>query len=237
MIELNLLPDVKKEFIRAQRSHNAVITASILAIMISVGATIAFALFVYGGQAFRISQLTGNIKEKETQLKAVEDLDKYLTVQNQLSQIEGLHDQKLIYSRLVDFLGVLNPSAPHNISLNRLNVQSEEGTIVFEGSTASFESFSVFKDTLQNAELTYTAKDATEPTKERLFSEVVVTSSGLGKNQSESRVSFSVTATYSENVFSPSSKDIAVTIPQIETTNSVRQSPQPLFNSQQEGAQ
>lgn len=240
MIELNLLPDVKKDFIKAQRSRNMLITGSILTVMIALGATILFALFVYGGQSFRISQLTSDIKTKEKALKEVKDIDKYLTIQNQLSKIDGLHQDKLIYSRLVDFLGMLNPSAPNNIQLNNLKVDGEAGTIVFEGSAPSYEAFNVFKDTLQNADVNFTTGDEDKPTvsKEKLFDPVVVNASALSSQGGKPSVSFTVTTTYSKNVFSAQARQVSVSVPNMETTNSVRQSPQPLFDSKsKEGGQ
>lgn len=227
MIELNLLPDVKKEFIRAQRTRNQVVAMSLIAIVASVGLIIIFAFSVYGGQKLVMNNLTNDIKDKSAELQSVEDLDKYLTVQNQLGQIEGLHDNKELYSRLMDYLVVLNPVAPNSVQLDTLEIISQESTIVLKGLAPSSQAFNVFKDTLVNAQLVYTSGD--ENVESDLFSDVVVESGSLGRVSDQTMFTFIVRVTYDENAFLTSTTNASVRVPNMETTQSFRQAP--LFNS------
>lgn len=228
MVELNLLPDVKKEFLQAQRARNRVIATSILAMIISVGAIVALGFFVYVGQAGTMWYLTGQVKDKENRLKNIPDINKYVTLQNQLANITPLHEDKEVYSRLLSYLTVLNPVAPNNVELGSLQVDSANKEIVFTGTTKSFEAFNVFKDTLLNAEL-ISSED--ENAGEKLFSSVNVESSSLGQVRSVTAVTFVVRATYLDTAFVASNKDSTLKVPTMETTQSVRQTPASLFNS------
>mgnify|MGYP001584056236 FL=1 len=53
MIELNLVPDVKQEFIRAKRIRNVVISTVILVGIVSIGVVVLLALYLFGVQTVR----------------------------------------------------------------------------------------------------------------------------------------------------------------------------------------
>lgn len=229
MIQLNLLPDIKKEFIRAQRARNAVISASILTILISIGVVVVAALYVYAGQTIQIALANGDISSQTQQLKKISELDKYLTIQNQLSALPTLHKDKTIYSRLFDYLPILNPSAPNNMTLASLQVDEEQGTVLFTGTSPNFEALNVFKDTLQNAEVKYQADGSDKTIK--LFSKVIVEAATLGRTNNQLLVNFSIRGTYDDVVFAASTTNAQINVPNIQTTQSVLQSPKPVFNS------
>jgi len=84
MIGINLLPDVKKEFLKAQRTRNTVISLSILIMFVAGGLTVFLALFVYVGQTTAINVVKGDIDTKQKTLGEKPEITKYLTIQNQL---------------------------------------------------------------------------------------------------------------------------------------------------------
>ncbi|HKX23632.1 MAG TPA: hypothetical protein VJM46_00185, partial [Candidatus Saccharimonadales bacterium] len=155
MIQLNLLPDIKKEYINAQKTRALVMSSSILVTIVAVGLAILMFVYVTFLQQLQITLATNDIKDKERQVNSVQDLSKYLTVQNQLAALPELHANKGVYSRLLSFLPVLNPNAPSNITLTKLQLVALDKQVNFTGSTASFESLNVFVDTLRNAEVSY----------------------------------------------------------------------------------
>src|SRR4051794_9960581 len=103
MIQLNLLPDVKLEYIKAQRSRRLVITTSLL---ISAGAIILLVLLfsVSSLQKKHISDLSKSISKQTTELQQKPQINKILTVQNQLGSLTALHAAKPAAARLVDYL-------------------------------------------------------------------------------------------------------------------------------------
>jgi hypothetical protein len=143
-----------------------------------------------------------------------------------------LHSGKNMYSRLMDFVKVLNPTAPHEVQLGSLDINDEQKQIVFSGTTRSFESFNIFKDTLENAEIAYSdfIDPEAPPVTEKLFSNVIVENSGLARVGNQQRVSFVLNVTFNEKTFLNQYKDVSIRVPNIETTGSTRQAPRPLFS-------
>ncbi len=223
MIQLNLLPDVKKEFLQAQRTKTTVIGISILVTLGAVGLTVFLFLTVYAGQPLLIASKQTEIDTRTEDLKSVEDIDKYLTIQNQLIALPELYDQKVIYSRLFEYLKVLNPAPPNNIRLSSLQTDQENKEIVFNGVAGNFQAFTIFKDTLVNAELTY--KEDDEEQTGKLFDSVVIESQNLTRNQGRQELGFIVRATYNEFAFDPNIEDVKLNIPNIQTTQSITGAP------------
>ncbi len=232
MIQLNLLPDLKKEFIKSQKTKGLVISSSILVTLGAVGLSVLLFVYVTFVQQFQINLATDDIKQKETQLKTIADVDKYLTVQAQLAALPDLHNNKGSYSRLFDFLGVLNPSAPSNINLSNLQLSVSTQNLVLTGTTGTFETLNVFVDTLKNAEISYKHQGQGETIKEKMFTQVLVQNSGLAHVGAKNLVSFAVKLVYNQSAFDVQNTDIAASVPHITTTQSVTQSPQTglLFN-------
>ena len=79
MIQINLIPDVKQEFIRAQKMRNAVITFAILICGVAM-ALLAVLGIVYGGQAVRESLARTEINKQYKELQSVENIDDVLTI-------------------------------------------------------------------------------------------------------------------------------------------------------------
>ena len=53
MIEINLIPDVKQELLRAQKGRAVVISASIFASVIAVGVVALLLVYIFGVQGVR----------------------------------------------------------------------------------------------------------------------------------------------------------------------------------------
>lgn len=232
MIQLNLLPDLKKEFIQSQKTKGLVISGSVFVTIGAVGLSALLFVYVTFIQQLQINLATDSIKEKQTQLTAIADVSKYLTVQAQLAALPDLHNTKGSYSRLFDYLGVLNPSAPSNINLNNLQLDAKTQTLILTGTTGSFETLNVFVDTLKNAQISYKVAGEGEVKKDTMFAQVLVQNSGLSRTTSKSLVSFVVKIVYNKSIFDTQNTDITASVPSITTTQSVTQSPatDKLFN-------
>src|ERR1700757_27558 len=115
MIEVNLVPDVKQEYIRAKRVQALVVSGTVVVGIAAIGIVVLLALYLFGVQAVRSNLADSAISDKGKQLSGVSDLAKMLTIQHQLTVLGQLHDQKNIYSRFLDLLGAINPPAPNNV--------------------------------------------------------------------------------------------------------------------------
>ncbi len=160
MISINLLPDVKKELLRIRRERNLVVSISILAVGGSIAALVILGGILGGLNIAKVVMESGINKNKATINSAIDDkqLNEYLTIQNQLAQIDGLKDQQLVYSRIMDYLVELNPASPNNVELRTVDLDaSADGgvTMTVEGNVRDFSALNVYKNTLQSAQLVY----------------------------------------------------------------------------------
>ena len=239
MIQINLLPNIKKELLRAQRQRNFVVSICIFA-SIAAGGVVLILAGVMGGQAIQKALLTGNIKssaEEIKKLQTTDQLDEYLTVQNQLSQIGSLKSDQNVYSRFMDYLEELNPAAPDNVLLSTVEVTSESGSegssgdtisIKLSGSTASYRSLGVFEMTLSLAQLSFSASEGGDVETENLFTKVQTDSSALSTSDG---VSFSITVECNGAAFAYDSSDIKLSVPTTKTSDSDRSAPKNVFDN------
>ncbi len=158
MIQFNLLPDVKLEFLKAQKLKRSVVGIAIIAGGASLTLLILLAMAVLVFQKQHLNGLNEDIKKYTNQLKAVNDLDKVLTIQNQINSLsctakelqEGkkpcLHDKKPVTSRL---FGYLRQVVPANVNISQLTVDMAQHTMLFTGNANSLNTVNKFVDTLK----------------------------------------------------------------------------------------
>lgn len=228
MIKLNLLPDVKIEYLKTKRTQAQVISIATIVSIAMIALVVVLALWVYGGQTLQKDYLTGQIQKNAAELKSVPDVDKYLTIQNQLAHITALHDNKSDFSRLMTYLPSLNPVQPNNVTITTVELSStEDGVRILslQGEGKDYTALSTFRDTLVNAVLKYSDEED-KVVEERLFEAVTVVSSGLEKSsKGGSVVVFKIDTTYNPNAFLSSVKDPSVSVPTKTTTQSAQASP------------
>lgn len=179
MISLNLLPDVKKDLLRVRRERNLVVSISVIV----VGASIGVLLLLSGTLGVLIGAkalMENSIKNDEQTIKQAQkkkQLDKYITIQNQLKQIGKLKSDQQVYSRLMDYLTQLNPAAPNNVQISSATIEAPAGssgdtsssssssastdgiTMTIEGKTTNFSALDVYKNTLSKAQLNYEVEE------------------------------------------------------------------------------
>lgn len=209
MIEINLIPDVKQELIRAERVRSVVISFSILIGIISLGVVALLAVYVFGVQTVRSALADDNIKKGSAQLANVEDLSKVLTIQNQLSKIDELNDQKKIDSRIFDVLSAVIPPAPNNVQVSNLLIDAAQSQISIEGQTRAFDVLEIFKKTVDGAVVTY--KDGSDTAEVKLATDISTTDISYGEDTSGAKVlRFTLRFTYAEQLFSPTVPGIVI---------------------------
>jgi len=213
MIEINLVPDVKQELIKAQRVRSTVVTFSILVGIVSIAAVAILAVYILGVQTVRGALLDENIKTSNSKLTGIEDLSKILTIQNQLTKITGLNDNKNIDSRIFDMLTVIIPPAPNNIQVSDLTIDSTANTITINGQAPnSYAAVEVFKKTLNGAKVQYTDTDGKSQTA-TLASNISTSNTSYGEDATGAKVlRFTLTFEYTPELFSPLSKDVSIII-------------------------
>lgn len=202
MIEINLIPDVKQELLKAQRTRTAVISSSIL-VSIIVGAVVAaLALYVFAVQTVRSSVLDGQIKEGSEKLAEVEDLSKMLTIQNQLTKISELHANKNVNSRMFDMLSAVTPVGDNTVRFSQISIDAESSTIRLEGQTGTYDSMEVFKKTVASAVIEFIEDEEKQTV--ALASDISTTDISYGENAEGQKVlRFVLSFAYPVELFSP----------------------------------
>lgn len=224
MIELNLLPDVKQEFIRTQAQKKLIISSMVILSIISGGIIILLAFFVYVAQPGIKSLIDNDIKDKTNTLNKNKNLTRDLTIQNQLTSITQLHEDKGVYDRFFEYFTSLNPEVPNNISISQATVDPPTSTITIDATAKDFHAIAVFQDTLKNAGLTYIDAGSSQEQKVSLFSDILISEAGLGlDSQGSQTASFKVTLIYDPNAFAWTISNPIVTVPNKSTTPSASQ--------------
>lgn len=213
MIEINLVPDVKQELIKAQRIRSTVITSSILIGIISVAVVAVLAIYIIGVQTVRGVFLDNNIKTSNEKLLSIKDLSKTLTIQNQLTKITKLNDSKKIDSRVFDMLAAIIPPKPNDIQISDLTIDSTTNTVTVNGQASnSYAAVEVFKKTLDGAKvnLTDTSGKSQSVT---LASNISTSNTSYGEDATGVKVlRFTLSFEYADELFSPLSKNVAIVI-------------------------
>ena len=226
MIKLNLLPDIKREYLKAKRVEARAIALSILVGLFAIGLLVLLGVYVYLGQQILISMQTDSIKKNVKTLEEQKDVEKYLTLQSQLANIDSLHHDKSNFSRLLDIVPKLNPKAPNDISLGEMVIDSELGTLSLSGTAKDYTGLITYRDTLQNTKLKYTTKDSAEVKSEDMFPKVYVEQQGLTRdNEGKEMLPFKITVEYNKQAFATSSTSVEVVVPVIDTTPSRQGAP------------
>lgn len=161
MIEINLIPDVKQELIRAQRVRSMVVALAILVGIGAIGVVILLGLWVFGVQTARGVLTDTTIKNESTKLAAINDLSRTLTIQNQLNTLPSLHESKHIDSRILDVLTTINPPQPNNVAISKLTLDSTAKTVSIEAQAAGgYSALEVFKKTIAATKFQFTDGDS-----------------------------------------------------------------------------
>lgn len=138
MIQINLIPDIKQEFLNAQRTRNVVVTGAIIAGVAAVG-VVVLALVALGGQHLLDKAADDDIDKWNNEIVKVEDASSILTVQNQLSTLKQVGDSKQITSRLLDATTAALSAGTTSVAFSSISLQqSEDGVqhIILEGQSA-----------------------------------------------------------------------------------------------------
>jgi len=231
MIQVNLIPDLKAEFLKAQRTKRFVIGIAFLVSAVFLALVILMFVYVNVWQSTQTNNNKAKINDLLLEYQKNEDLDKIVSVQNQLSVLPELHNQKPLVSRLVTYLAVITPKGPEYRSVN-LNFDAFSVELV--GTAESPVQVNELANTVKNA--VYTVAEDKE-TSIPAFSNVILDTI----TSDEDGVNFSMRFTFDEQIFS-NHDEIEMIIPEIDSTNSEVNRPKvnsqgrttDLFNDQEE---
>lgn len=207
MIQINLLPDVKRDYLRAQQTKHMVMVVAVLVTLAAAGLSILLLAYVQVVQPRHLKNVQSDIDTGISELKNTEDAVKIVTTQGVLEQIPKLQDKKLITSEL---FGYLNSFTPRDVSYSEVSLNLETNTITLSGQTTTLERANVLANNLKSAKFMYKTSDS-EQTKTP-FSNIVFTSLGkTSQNNGGKSVAFQIGFTIDPIMFAESTKEGRVT--------------------------
>lgn len=217
MIQFNLLPDVKLEYIKARRTQRLVMFVSVVLGGIALFVFVVLFLVVNVWQRQHLAALDSDIKKDTQTLESIPNLDRILTVQNQLNSLTGLHEQDPAAQRLFGYVGQVTPA---QASVSSLSADFTENKLTLSGTANAVSTVNQFVDTLKFT--TYTTDQNSTP--QKAFSEVVLSNFTIG----EKGVTYEIALKFDPEIFD-NTVQVTLVVPKIISTRSETQKPTDLF--------
>lgn len=155
--EINLVPEVKAQMIKAQRMRNMVLFICIVVSSVAVGAVVI--LFgIKSGQDIAMSNQDGRLELMSSKLNEYTELDDLVTIQAQLQGISSILGQKTVLSRVFGAMGATLPQGEDDVKLSQLRADMTTNVISMEGQadarTAPLIDYRVLESFKKGVELT-----------------------------------------------------------------------------------
>lgn len=233
MIQINLVPDVKQELIRAQQIRATVISVAVIVGVAAAAVVVLLALYVFGAQTARSLISDAGIKSESAKLAKVPDLTNTLTIQNQLTQISALRDTTHVSSRLFDILAACNPPAPNDVTISTAKLDTSSNTLAIEGQAVNgYAALEVFKKTILETKMSYTDQD-NQKQSIPLASSISLGDTSYGEDADGHKVlRFALTLTYPDEIFARTTVNASI-LPiggQTNVTDSQVRVPESIFS-------
>lgn len=220
MVQFNLLPDVKLEFVKAKRTQRLVMGGSLVVIAGCAFVMVVLLSVVFAAQKKNLNDLNGDITKYTAQLKETADLDKVLTVQNQLGALPELHNAKPAANRVYSYVQQVTPTTA---TISQLNVDFAQNKVTITGAASSLDVVNVFTDTLKFTGYRQLGQAASGKAP-AAFKNVVL--SQFSRNTSGT--TYTITADFDPAIFDIRN-NVNLEVPKIITSRSSTEQPQALF--------
>ncbi len=221
MIQFNLLPDVKLDFVKTKRlKHTITIVASLVA-GVSLVIFVLLFLSVNVVQKARINNLNSQITSLTSDLKKTPDLNTVLEVQDAVNALPTLNSTKPVTTRLSSYISQITPV---KASISHLNVSFVTNTIIITGKADSLATVNQYVDTIKQT--AYTTSDKS-PSK-NVFSAAVLTTFSY---TSATKADYTITATFDPAIFAQANDNIKFIVPLTTTTHTTATTNSALFQA------
>jgi Tfp pilus assembly protein PilN len=232
-LQFNLLPDVKQEYLKTRQTKRTIITAAVAVTGVALFIMLFMMTTVYVVNKKQLSDANKDIANYSGQLKKIPNLDKILTVQNQLKSLSSLHDQKHKVSRLFNYLPQVTPL---NVCIGKIDLDLKGNTLTIDGTSDSQKSINTFIDTLKFTKYDLdgksTDKYAFPSVVENQFGIDTTSSTDVKCNGKSAPASYQLNVQYDLALFAnTNNQTVELKVPQgLVTTRSVLDNPSSLFN-------
>lgn len=200
MIQVNLLPDVKQEYLKAQQTKHTVLVGAVLVSIIVSALTILFFVYVQVVQPQYQKRVQNDIDAGVQEVKKKPNAQRIVTVQGVLEQVPALKDKQVVTSRIFDYLTQFTPRV---VTYNKVNLNLAASSLTIAGSTVSYEKANELANNLKSAQFAYSQGGSDQTIQP--FAGVVFNSLGKSESVTDGKpVSFEITFTFNPVMFDPS---------------------------------
>ncbi len=130
--EINLVPDVKRQMIKAMRFRNIMLFICIVVVSFA-GGVVVITASIWEGQNIAMSSQDARMKLMSEKINSFSSLSDFLTIQTQLNDLNAINTNKKVLSRVFPILGVILPAGPDRITLSELNIDLNNNVLRFDG--------------------------------------------------------------------------------------------------------
>ncbi len=142
-IQFNLLPDIKLEYNKTQRTKKLVSSVALLVTAASVAVFILTLFTVDVVQKKQLDDSGKKVDKASKDLTSITQINQIITVQNQLSSLATLHQNKHITSRVYTYMPQLTPP---NVTINKLALDLKQNNLQLSGKANSQADVNAFID-------------------------------------------------------------------------------------------
>lgn len=130
--EINLVPEVKIQMIKAQKLRNLVLYVCIVVSVVSIVAVLV--LFgIKSGQDIAMANQDGKLETLSAKLMGYEELGDIVTIQDQLDKLRQIQGNKMVLSRVFGAMNVMLPQGGDSVQLSNLRVDFSTSSLRLEG--------------------------------------------------------------------------------------------------------
>lgn len=119
--EINLVPEIKNEMIKALKLRNLIFFICIVAGLVSLG-IVAVLSTVVGGQQIALNGKDSMLSAMSKKINSYDDLGDFLTIRDQVEKLDTISNEKNVFSRTFGILAAIIPTGPDRITISKLNV-------------------------------------------------------------------------------------------------------------------
>jgi hypothetical protein len=228
-LQFNLLPDVKQDYLKTVRTKKTVIMVAFAVSAVSFFILLFMMTNVYVVNKKKLHDADKDVKKYSDQLKNIPNLDRILTIQNQLKSVETLHQSKHITSRIYTYLPQVTPT---NVCMSRVTLDLTNNSLLIGGTTDTLKSVNTYIDTLKFT----TYKLGAQETGTKAFPSVIESQFGLtGSTQTSNasatcagkpaNASYQLTIQFDPVLFSNASQVVLSVPAGLSTTRSILDDP------------
>lgn len=208
MIQLNLLPDIKTQYIKGQNMKRLVLLIAMIAAGVAVGLVIITGALA-ATQKAHLGNLDEDIQRLTKELEDTPDLSRILSVQNQLNTLPGLYDGRPAIDRLPNYI---DQTTPPGVRITRYMIDFSASKIEITGEADTLELVNSYADTLKYTEY-YVGEDSEQAETKQAFKDVVLVQFG----RDDKSASYTITFAFDPVIFDIT-QSVTLTVPTLQTT-------------------